>query len=305
MTAGDRLTLLVPFLSHLEIERGLSPETLRDYRLDVSQYLDFLETRAVSFAAADRTAVRGFLAAMAATCGAASLARKLSALRTFYRWCRKNGHAGADPTASLMRPKVGRHLPEVLRPEEVAAVIESVAGEGPFAMRNRALLELLYSSGLRVSEAVGLDVEDVDVDGLSVRAVGKGDKERQVPLGRPAAAALTRWLAARAGLRGSAGPALFVGPAGRRLSDRQVRTVVNRAALASGLGRRAYPHLLRHCFATHLLENGADLRAIQELLGHASLSTTQRYTQVDLRQLFATYDRAHPKAHETKSGSTG
>ncbi len=300
MTEVDRQELLEPFLRHLEIERGLSGETLRDYRLDVAQYLDRLEVAGVAFAAADRTAVRGFLAAMAGSCGPASLARKLSALRTFYGWCRKSGRTQADPTAGLARPKVPKRLPDMLRPEEVAAVLEAVGGDEPYARRDRAVLELLYSSGLRVSELAGLDVASVDLAEGTVRVVGKGNKERQVPVGRPAIAAVARWLEVRGGVRGAAGPALFLGPSGRRFGDRQVRTVLRRAALRAGLGRRAYPHLLRHCFATHLLENGADLRSIQELLGHASLSTTQRYTQVDLRQLFAVYDRAHPKA---KAGS--
>ncbi|MHB8417616.1 MAG: tyrosine recombinase XerC [Myxococcales bacterium] len=288
---------LPAFLQHLEIERGVSRETLRDYRLDVSQYLDFLGDRQVAFTDAERGHVRAFLAAMSATCGPASLSRKLSALHTFYRFCLATGRARHNPIAGLRRPKVPRRLPGMLRAEEVAAVLEALDGSGPFDLRDRAAAELLYSSGLRVSELASLDLDRLDLDGGTVRVIGKGDKERVVPVGRPALEALRRWLEARASLpRAAASSALFVGPSGRRLGDRQVRTVLRRAALKAGLGRRAHPHLLRHCFATHLLEGGADLRSIQEMLGHASLSTTQRYTQVDLRQLFAVYDRAHPKA---------
>jgi integrase/recombinase XerC len=290
---------LAAFLRHLDVERGLSPETLRDYQLDVGQYLGYLASQKLAFETANHRAVRGFLAAMSATCGPASLARKLSALRTFYRYCQKTGRAAANPAQRLCNPKVPKRLPDMLRPEEVSAVLEAAGGEGAWAYRNRAMLELLYSSGLRAAELMGLGVDRVDLAGLTVRVVGKGNKERQVPLGRPAAEALRRWLDARATLPKAAGQtALFVGPSGRPFGDRQLRTVLKNAALKAGLGRRAYPHLLRHCFATHLLDNGADLRSIQEMLGHASLSTTQRYTQVDLRQLFAVYDRAHPKAKE-------
>jgi integrase/recombinase XerC len=287
------------FLTHLDVERGLSPETLRDYRLDLGQFFAYLDERHHAFETADHRAVRGFLASLSGTCGAASLARKLSALRTFYRYCQKTGRAAVNPALRLRNPKVGKRLPDILRPEEISAVLEATDGDGPYALRNRAMLELLYSSGLRVSELTNLDVNGIDLAGLSVRVIGKGNKERQVPIGRPAVEALRRWLDARATLpKAAASTALFVGPSGKRYGDRQVRTVLKNAALKSGLGRRAHPHLLRHCFATHLLENGADLRSIQEMLGHASLSTTQRYTQVDLRQLFAVYDRAHPKAKE-------
>ncbi len=287
------------FLTHLDVERGLSHETLRDYQLDLGQFFAYLEARKLAFDSADHRAVRGFLAAMSGTCGSASLARKLSALRTFYRFCQKTGRATVNPAQRLRNPKVSKRLPDVLRPEEVSAVLEATDGEGPYPLRDRAMLELLYSSGLRVSELTGLDVDGLDLPGMSVRVVGKGNKERQIPIGRPAAEALRRWVEARSTLPKATGQsALFVGPSGKRFGDRQVRTVLKNAALKSGLGRRAHPHLLRHCFATHLLENGADLRSIQEMLGHASLSTTQRYTQVDLRQLFAVYDRAHPKAKE-------
>ena len=251
--------LLDVFLTHLDVERGLSPETLRDYRLDLSQFFAYLDDRRLAFETADHRAIRGFLAAMSGTCGAASLARKLSALRTFYRYCQKTGRAAFNPAQRLRNPKVPKRLPDILRPEEVSAVLEAADGEGPFALRNRALLELLYSSGLRVSELTGLDVDGIDLAGLSVRVIGKGNKERQVPIGRPAAEALRRWVEARATLRKATGQsALFVGPSGKRFGDRQVRTVLKNAALKSGLGRRAHPHLLRHCFATHLLENGAD-----------------------------------------------
>ncbi len=288
---------LAAFVHHLAIERGVSKHTLRGYQLDVTQYLDFLAREGLAFEAADRLVVRRFLAAMSESCGPAALARKLAALGTFYRFCVASGLAGKDPVARLQRPKVPRRLPDMLRVEEVEAILGALDGTEPFELRDRAAAELLYSSGLRVSELVGLDLGGVDLAGGTVRVIGKGDKERIVPVGGPALEAVRRWLEARATLPRAAGnPALFVGPSGRRFSDRQMRAVLSRAALAAGLGRRAYPHLLRHCFATHLLEGGADLRSIQEMLGHASLSTTQRYTQVDLKQLFAVYDRAHPKA---------
>jgi integrase/recombinase XerC len=198
--------------------------------------------------------------------------------------------------ASPRRPK---RLPQALPEEEVAALVEAPAGDGPAALRDRAILELLYGSGLRVSELVGLDVDDVDLPARLVRVVGKRGKERIVPFGRAAARALGRWLsegrpAMLAGAR--SGAPLFLNPRGGRLLQRSVARRLDRAVLAAGLPRHVHPHVLRHCFATHLLGNGADLRGIQELLGHASLSTTQRYAHLDWKRLAEVYDRAHPRA---------
>ena len=299
--APDRQQVVDPepiarFVSHLSSERGLSPETVRAYRDDLRQLFAFLAEKQLTFDRIDHRALRGFLAWLAGSCIAVSLARKLSSLRTFYRWAEREGLATANPALKLHAPKIGRHLPEVLRPEEIVAVIEAADDGTPLGRRDRALFELLYSSGLRASEICGLDLVDLDPAQGLVRVIGKGNKERVVPVGRCALAAIERYVQVRPGLCPSDQRALFVDARGRRLERRALGSPLNRAVLKAAVGRHMHPHLLRHCFATHLLENGADLRSIQELLGHASLATTQRYTRVDLRYVMEVYDRAHPKA---------
>ena len=284
------------FLRHLELERGLSRNTVLAYRDDLRPLFAYLESRGMSFDRSDHRVLRAFLASLAGRCEAVSLARKLSAMRSFYRWAMRQGLAGENPALRLRAPKMKRHLPEVLRTEEVIAVIEAADDGTPTGRRDRALFELLYSSGLRASEICGLDLADLDAPQGLVRVVGKGNKERVVPVGRPALEALQAYLAVRGELcRGSAS-ALFLDRRGRRFGRIGLGSRLRRAGLRAGIGRRVHPHLLRHCFATHLLEGGADLRSIQELLGHASLATTQRYAHVDLRRLMEVYDRSHPKA---------
>jgi integrase/recombinase XerC len=290
------------FASYLATERRVSAHTLRAYLGDLAQYADHLAGAKASVVPSSPALVRGFVARAAAGAGAASLGRKLSTLRSLYAFLVREGLAPGNPARAVASPRRPRRLPEVLPEEEVAALVEAPgAGEGPLALRDRALLELLYASGLRVSELVGLDVDDVDLSERLVRVLGKRRKERVVPFGKAAAEALRRWLgsgrpalAARAPGRG--GEALFLGARGGRLVQRSVARRLDRWVLAAGLPRHVHPHVLRHCFATHLLGNGADLRGIQELLGHASLSTTQRYTHLDWKRLAEVYDRAHPRA---------
>jgi len=284
------------FVSHLSTERGLSPETVRAYGDDLRQLFAYLEGRKLRFDRIDHRELRGFFASLAGACGAASLARKLSTLRTFYRWAEREGLAAGNPALRLRAPKIARRLPEMARPEEIVAVLEAADDGTPVGLRDRALFELLYSSGLRASEVCGLDLQSVDLAEGLVRVVGKGNRERVVPVGRLALEALQRYLESRHALCSSEEKALFVTPRGKRLERRALGARLNRVVLKAAVGRRMHPHLLRHCFATHLLENGADLRSIQELLGHASLATTQRYTHVDLRRVMEVYDRAHPKA---------
>ncbi len=299
------------YLAHLEAERRASPHTLRAYRSDLDRFAAVLAEQGLSPAQATPAAVRAYLARAAATAGPASLARKLSALRALYRWLVRVGLAAANPARAVASPRRPRRLPEVLPEEEVAALVEAPAAEGPLALRDRAVLELLYASGLRVAELTGLDAGDVDLAEGLVRVTGKRRKERIVPVGRPAREALARYLAeARPGLaalpgaRGGTGPGpLFLNHRGGRLTARSVARRIDRWVLAAGLPRHVHPHVLRHCFATHLLGNGADLRGIQELLGHASLSTTQRYTQVDWKRLAAVYDEAHPRARGAGRGA--
>jgi integrase/recombinase XerC len=284
------------FVSHLSTERGLSPQTARAYRDDLRQLFAYLDRRQLEFDRIDHRVLRAFLASLAGICVAASLARKLSTLRTFYRWAEREGLAAGNPALRLRAPKIARRLPEMARPEEVIAVLEAAEDGTPLGIRDRALFELLYSSGLRASEICGLDLPDLDLTQALVRVLGKGNRERVVPVGRCALEALERYLVARPALCATSEPAMFVDRRGRRLERRALGARLNRTVLRAAVGRRMHPHLLRHCFATHLLENGADLRSIQELLGHASLATTQRYTHVDLRHVMEVYDRAHPKA---------
>jgi integrase/recombinase XerC len=284
------------FLVHLSRERGLSPNTTRAYRDDLRQLFAYLDRQGLSFAQIDHRVLRAFLASLAGDCVAASLARKLSSLRTFYGWAEHVGLIRGNPALKLRAPKIVRHLPEIFRAEEVAAVLEATGDDSPSGRRDRALFELLYSCGLRASELCDLDLPDLDIAEALVRVVGKGNKERVVPVGRQALLSLQRYLDVRSQLCREAVAALFVNDHGGRLLRQNLSVRLRRAVLKAAVGRHMHPHMLRHCFATHLLENGADLRSIQELLGHASLATTQRYTHVDLSHLMAVYDKSHPKA---------
>lgn len=298
--------LLRRYLRHLEDERNLSPNTLRAYRRDLERFLGFLATdylgrepAAIGPRDADALAVRSYLAGLArAEVGARSRARALSALRGLFRFAVREGERPDDPTAGVPAPKQPRHLPRHLRPGEIEQLLEAADGDEPLARRDRALLELLYASGLRVGELVGLDWGDIDLEGRVLRVLGKGGRERMVPFGRPAEAALRRWLECWADLRAAADAAepVFLNHRGGRLTDRSVRRILDRYVQRAALAAGVHPHTLRHTFATHLLEGGADLRAIQELLGHSSLSTTQKYTHLELDRLLAVYREAHPRA---------
>ncbi len=300
------------FATYLETEARASPHTVRAYLADLARYAAFAEEAGAALVPSSPAIVRGFIASAAGPAGAVSIARKLSTLRSFYRFLVREGLAPGNPARAVVSPRRGRKLPEVLPEEEVAALVEAPGAAGPpsarpLALRDRAFLELLYGSGLRVSELTGLDVDDVDLPQGLVRVLGKRSKERVVPFGRPAADALRRWLAeGRPALVPAPGGrnALFVNRRGGRLTARSVARRIERWVLAAGLPRHVHPHVLRHCFATHLLGNGADLRGIQELLGHASLSTTQRYTHVDWKRLAEVYDRAHPRARSRGPSGT-
>jgi integrase/recombinase XerC len=290
------------FARWLAGERRASPQTSRAYLADLASYASYLAGAGVPIVPSSPAAVRGWLGREAATNGPSSLARKLSTVRTFHRFLVKERLSTVNPARAVQAPRRPRRLPEVLPEAEVAVLVEAPAGPTPLGLRDHAFLELLYSSGLRVSELTGLDVDDLDLAGGLVRVLGKGGKERVVPVGSPAREALRRWigegraalLAGRDGAR--AGGALFVNYRGGRLTPRSVARRLDRWVTEAGLPRHVHPHVLRHCFATHLLGNGADLRGIQELLGHASLSTTQRYTHLDWKRLAEVYDRAHPRA---------
>ena len=304
--------LIVRFLAHLEGERALSPHTVRAYEGDLLRFAEFLAVdywsqpiEAIDLAAIDVVAVRSHLAALARGHGRRSQGRALSALRSFFRWACRVGEATANPAQGVRTPKAPQLLPRHLRPGEIEALLTAPAGDEPMAQRDRAILELLYATGLRVAELVGLDWRDLELKERVLRTLGKGGKERMVPFGRPAQAALRAWRGGWTTLRerlaaargdSSAEEPLFLNLRGERLTDRSVRRILDRYVDATATARGVHPHTLRHTFATHLLEGGADLRAIQELLGHSSLSTTQRYTHVDIERLQSVYRDSHPRA---------
>jgi integrase/recombinase XerC len=291
-------TAIPRFLRHLQRERNASPATIRAYGEDLAQLAAYLERELGHEprpAEVDHLLIRGFLAELHRRgLRKVSSARKLAALRTFFRWLSREGVIQTNPARLLLAPRRERRIPSVLDEAQVERLLD-VPGDTLAAVRGRAILELLYASGIRCAELVALDLGDVDLDGRLARVLGKGSKERIVLFGARAQRALRAWLATRDGLR-PRGPALFLNARGSRLSDRSVRKLVAHRVEAVALARRCSPHTLRHSFATHLLARGADLRAIQELLGHASLSTTQRYTHVDTRHLLDVYRKSHPRA---------
>lgn len=295
------------FVVHLADERRASPNTVAAYGRDLDALLAFVNERGAR--GLDVYVLRAWLGTLARTCKASSVARKIASARAFCRWMKRQGHAKTNPAAELASPKVRRELPTILSAEGADQVLTAPRAEitgaarehEAVALRDRALLELLYGAGLRVSEASALDLGSVSLEDKSVRVLGKGRKERIVPIGRKAELALRAWLEVRARLahprtRALDPRALFVSTRGRRLGPRAAQLIVRRYGLA-GAGRAdLHPHALRHSCATHMLDGGADLRAIQEMLGHSSLSTTQRYTHVSVAHLLEAYDRAHPLA---------
>ena len=299
---------IAAFDRHLADERRVSPHTRSAYGADLARFLAFFSAVFWSRPAAalraedvDPLAVRSYLAYLRSEkLSKTTIGRHLSALRTFFAFLKREGRASSNPAKSVGSPRREKTLPRALSVAEAGAVVEARGREGALGTRDRALLELLYATGLRVSELVGLRLADVDLSARQVRTVGKGRKERVVPFGQPAAAALRAWLKERAAFAPAARDAeiLFLNARAGRLTDRSVRRILDRAVLSAAVPRHASPHALRHSFATHLLAAGADLRSIQELLGHASLSTTQRYTHLDAERLIEVYRKSHPKAEE-------
>jgi len=295
------------FASHLEAERRSSTHTVCAYRRDLSSLLAFARDRE-SPALADVRLVdvhllRSWLGVLARRHSASTIARKVAAVRSWMRFLRRRGHLNASPAEELATPKVRRPLPTVLSADATRQVVEAPASETSRGARDRAILEVLYGSGVRVAELCELDIDAVDLDRAEARVRGKGNKERVVPLGSQSVTALRHWLSLRPRMvhpkTGSQDTkALFLALRGRRIGHRAVQSIVQRYG-ASGAGRAdLHPHALRHTCATHMLDGGADLRAIQEMLGHARLSTTQRYTHVSMDHLIRVYDAAHPLARK-------
>lgn len=289
----------------LAAEQGRAPATLAAYRRDLQAYCDWLAERGTSVLDVEEADVVAWIGELRARgLAPASVARRLVPVRGLHRFLAAEGRIPADPSAGVDKPRVPRGLPKALTEEEVARLLAAPTGDDPLARRDRALLELLYGTGARVSEAVGLSLGDLDLDASLVRLFGKGAKERIVPLGSHATRALVAWLGeggrpelvpARWRRRDDA-TAVFLGARGGRLTRQGAWDVIRRHGLAAGLAGRLSPHVLRHSCATHMLDHGADIRAVQELLGHATISTTQVYTLVSTERLWEVYRRAHPRA---------
>jgi len=293
------------FLHHLAVERGSAANTLRSYTGDLHRYLEHLGDRDL---AEVRTAdVTAFVAALRdGQLAASSTARALAAVRGLHRFAARDGIVAEDVARDVTPPAQPLRLPRTLTTDEVEQLLAGCVGDGPVALRDRALLEVLYSTGARISEAVGLDVDDLDDEQRVVRLHGKGGKDRIVPVGRPALAAVDAYrVRARPDLarRGRGSPALFVNARGARLSRQSAWHVLRGAADDAGLTTEVSPHTLRHCFATHLLAGGADVRVVQELLGHASVTTTQIYTHVTVDTLREVYATSHPRAVSPRRGA--
>jgi integrase/recombinase XerC len=311
------------FLRYLRYERNASPETLRAYGSDLARFATHLRSTRPDPAPlpppaeVDSSALRSYLASLHRLGHRrSSIARRLASVRSFFRFCCREGLCRRNPTTSVMAPQQERRLPRVLSVEETFRLMDVAADSTPLERRDRAVLELLYASGLRVSELVGVDRDDMDLGERIVRVRGKGRKERMVPFGEPAGRALASYLEgwpalrerlrSRSGRRSSRGASrgsarstarpLFLNHRGGRLTVRSVRRILERYLRRAAIEQKVSPHALRHSFATHLLDNGADLRAIQELLGHASLSTTQRYTHVTTERMIDAFRRSHPRA---------
>jgi len=285
------LALITKYLSYLEIEKNYSEHTILNYRLDLQEFAKFTENIAVD--KVEYTTLRRFLAHMRELkLKSRSVARKLSSLRSFFKYLQREKIVTKNPAALLVTPKLDKPLPHFLSEEEAKQLIEAPKSDLKADPRDKAIFEVLYSTGIRVSELVGLDIDDVDFIGNIARVMGKGKKERLVPIGDTALEALKKYIDTRA----YKSNALFLNKSGTRLGDRSVRNIINKFILKEAMRQHVTPHMFRHSFATHLLNRGADLRSVQELLGHVNLSTTQIYTHLTTDKLKSVYDKAHPRA---------
>ena len=293
------------FLQHLKTERRLSPHTLTNYQRDLRGVVSYCDSAEVAYwSALDAKHVRAFLAARHRQgIGGRSLARALSTLRSFLRFLIREGELKKNVAQGVQAPKAPRKLPEPLDVDEMTQLLSAAGGtdgsaDDPLIVRDNAMLELMYSAGLRLAELVSLDLGQIDLSDGSVEVLGKGNKTRVVPVGRYAREAIVAWQRQRAGLANEGELALFVGKRGGRITPRAVQQRFRQRGIQQGIASRVHPHKLRHAFASHLLESSGDLRAVQELLGHADISTTQIYTHLDFQHLSEVYDKAHPRARK-------
>ena len=286
------------FCTYLETERNVSQHTLVAYRFDLDQLTHFVSSEKGEHCSAsdiDHLLLRRFIALLNKSAKKSSIGRKLAAIRSFFKYLLRHGAISKNPAELISTPKKENRLPFHLDIDQATTLMEAPSDDEKYALRDRAILEMLYSSGLRVSELTSLNISEVDLSGGMVRVMGKGGKQRIVPVGSRAVEAIREYLEDRDELTGT-GP-LFLNTRGDRINRRSVTRIVDTHVLRIAAFKHISPHILRHTFATHMLEGGADLRAIQELLGHASLSTTQKYTHVGIDKLMEVYDKAHPKAH--------
>jgi len=295
------------FITYIKTEKGYSEHTLRNYESDLRQFSRFVAAKRATSECdqgidlADYALVRSYLGELFNRCRRTTIARKLSALKSFFKYLELRGFTERNPAAEIFTPKQEHYIPTYLPIDDMFALLEKPDNEKALGMRDRAILELLYSSGLRVGELVGLGVENLDLNSRLVRVSGKGGKERLIPIGRKAITAIRQYLEhtdetrKKAGYRKDTGP-LFLNYRGSRLSARNVHRMVKKYSRECGITMEISPHSIRHTFATHLLDGGADLRSIQELLGHANLSSTQKYTHVSIDKLMEIYDKSHPRS---------
>ncbi|MBM3294716.1 MAG: tyrosine recombinase XerC [Candidatus Aminicenantes bacterium] len=287
------------FLEYLKHERNASPATVSGYRIDLSQLAAYLEARKIGLRRVDNVVLRGFLLELhRKPVAKSSAARKLAAVRSFFQFCLKRRLVDDNPAKIVATPRLDKPVPGFLSEEEMGVFLELPGPGDRMGRRDRAILELFYATGIRVGELVSVDLSDLSLAERMIRVRGKGKKERLVPFGRKAAEGLEAYLAERAGLseKGGEPSALFLNYRGRRITSRSVERLVAKYIRRTAVRRKISPHSLRHSFASHLLGRGADLRVIQELLGHESLATTQKYTHIDLKQMLETYRKSHPRA---------
>lgn len=283
------------FMNYLKVEKNASAHTITNYTVDLDVFKDFLGDKEIE--TVDHLSLRRFLAELRAKNYAKrTVARKLASLRSFFRFLFREGHIKKNPITAILTPKLDRKLPLFLDTARIDRLLSTPTDKNIAGLRDRALLETLYSTGIRVSELVGLDLGDIDFISGVIKVLGKGSKERIVPIGEPALGAIRKYIDKRAGYKVEDRDAVFLNKSGGRLTDRSVRRALDKHIKTCGIIEKISPHSLRHSFATHLLDRGADLRSVQELLGHMNLSTTQIYTHVTMERLKSVYDKSHPRA---------
>lgn len=293
--------LVDSFLQHLALERRLSPRTIDAYRRDLADFLNWHpDQNKLDWSRLKQAEIRSYTAQRHRQgLSGKSLQRRLAALRSFFRFLNREGISRQNPALGVRAPKVKRKLPATLDVDQLGQLLE-LPGTTPLDLRDQAMMELLYSSGLRLAELVSMDIQSIDLEDAMLEVTGKGNKTRRLPVGRKALQAIKQWLKMRGELAKAGETALFVSQRGGRLSARAVQSRLALRAREQGSPRHVHPHLLRHSFASHLLESSGDLRAVQELLGHADISTTQIYTHLDFQRLAEVYDQAHPRARKKK-----